>query len=153
VNIDTSCLLITPCSMIADQGLWQLSMVPIKTGTGSHGLRSKRVPTISVLIGKSEECPTPCMPAAHQHRSRSCAAINHLLFGDVIRPHPSLAVPIAKKLHSLMCNRGTIKKAVGASHSSLLSYTVDEQGTREGLPVPRQGAPTLVTHMLFHRKG
>jgi hypothetical protein len=22
------------------------------------------------------------MPAAHQHRSRSCAAINHLLFGS-----------------------------------------------------------------------
>jgi hypothetical protein len=41
------------------------------------------------------------MLAAHQHRSRSSAAINHLLFGDVTRPNPSLAVPIAKKLHSL----------------------------------------------------
>ena len=41
------------------------------------------------------------MLAAHQHRSRSWAAINGLLLGDVTRPHPSLAVPIAKKLHSL----------------------------------------------------
>ena len=41
------------------------------------------------------------MLAAHQHRSRSWAAINHLLFGDVTRSNPSLAVPIAKKLHSL----------------------------------------------------
>src|SRR5438874_672700 len=42
-------------------------------------------------------------PAAHQHRSRSCAGINRLLFGDVTRPNPSSAMSIAKKLHFLQC--------------------------------------------------
>lgn len=41
------------------QGLWQISMVPIKTGTGSHDVRSKRVPTISVLMVKGDVCLTP----------------------------------------------------------------------------------------------
>ena len=47
------------------------------------------------------------MLAAHQHRSRSWAAINHLLFGDVTRPHPSLAVSITKKLDSLVYEKAT----------------------------------------------
>ncbi|SRR5712692_3229554 len=41
------------------QGIWQLPMAPIKTGTGSHDLRSKRVLTISVLTVKDKECLTP----------------------------------------------------------------------------------------------
>ena len=45
------------------QGLRQLPMVLIKTETGSHDLCSKCVPTISVLISKNEECPTPWQAA------------------------------------------------------------------------------------------
>jgi hypothetical protein len=40
---------------------------------------------------------TPCTPDAHQQRSRSCAAINRLLFGNITRPNPSLAVPFGQK--------------------------------------------------------
>jgi hypothetical protein len=43
------------------QGLWQRSIMPDKTGTGSIDVRSKRRPTISVLMVKGEECLTPCL--------------------------------------------------------------------------------------------
>jgi hypothetical protein len=36
-------------------------MMPARTGTGSIDVRSKRRPTISVLMVKGEECPTPCL--------------------------------------------------------------------------------------------
>ncbi len=42
------------------QGLWPFPMAPIKTGTGNQDVRSKRTPTISVLMGKDEEYLTPC---------------------------------------------------------------------------------------------
>ena len=45
------------------------------------------------------------MPAAHQHRSSSCAALNCLPFSNATRPNPGLAVPISKKLHSLLVDR------------------------------------------------
>ena len=35
-----------------------LLLLPFKTGTESHDVRSKRVPTIPVLIGKSKKMPT-----------------------------------------------------------------------------------------------
>jgi len=38
-----------------EQGLWQRSMMPAKTGIGSLDVRSKRRPTISVLMVKGEE--------------------------------------------------------------------------------------------------
>jgi hypothetical protein len=36
-------------------------MMPAKTGTGSIDVRSKRRPTISVLMVKGEECLAPCL--------------------------------------------------------------------------------------------
>src|SRR5258708_39985183 len=43
------------------QGFWQPSMMPAKTGTGSIDVHSKRKPTISVLMVKGEACPTSCL--------------------------------------------------------------------------------------------
>jgi hypothetical protein len=37
------------------QGLWHFPIAPSKTGTGNHDVRSKRTPTISVLMGKDED--------------------------------------------------------------------------------------------------
>src|SRR5438874_13715285 len=37
-----------------------LLLLPFETGTENHYMRLKRVPTIPVLIGRSEKCPTSC---------------------------------------------------------------------------------------------
>jgi adenine-specific DNA-methyltransferase len=60
-----------------DQGLRQIPMAPIKTGTGNHDLRSKRVPTISVLMGKGEECPTPCFEGHQKNASLCCRVVEY----------------------------------------------------------------------------
>src|SRR6266566_3560712 len=68
-SIDTFLAFDLPCSSCSyfctrncqryHQGLWQRSMMPAKTGTGSIDVRSKRRPTISVLMVKGEEYLTP----------------------------------------------------------------------------------------------
>ena len=45
---------------LPQQGLRQAPMVLIKTGIGSHDLRSKCLPIVSIFISKNEECLTPC---------------------------------------------------------------------------------------------
>jgi hypothetical protein len=49
-----------------------------------------------------EKSFTSCTPVSYQQRSPSCTATNRLLSGSAIQSYPSLAVPIDKKLHSLM---------------------------------------------------
>jgi len=52
------------------QGLWQLPMLPIKSGPGNHDLRSKRTPTISVLMSTFEEYLTPWWHASIESGKR-----------------------------------------------------------------------------------
>ncbi len=81
-------------------------MVLIKTETESHDLRSKCVPTISVLISTNEECPTPCQYVAQS------------LKFDGVHLHKQLWKVMPWRAHGSLTNRH--RKNVGLERSCFL---------------------------------
>src|SRR5260370_822461 len=69
-------------------------MMHVKTGTRSIDVRSKRRPTISVLMVKGEECPTPCLSKLLSVEAGSLKTSVKFLVMNAWRQIYSLNVPL-----------------------------------------------------------
>src|SRR5215467_1231881 len=77
-------------SQVYDQGLWQILSMSIQTRRGSHDVRSKRVPTITVLIVKGDSVPFHGLQPSSQ--KAPCVDRGFDAFNSARTPlHPSCA--------------------------------------------------------------